>query len=424
MPSDIDSIIVLNDFCSVQGGASRVAIDEAVALAAQGLAVTFLGASGPIGPELRASAARTICLGQPALADVGHHPGVALQGLWNRVAGRRMNSLLAGLDPARTVVHLHGYTKSLTTSPVRAAVNAGFPVVHTLHDYFAMCPSGNYYDYVREAPCRLPGLSAACISTRCDKRNHAHKLYRVVRGALQLWPGLMPSGIRDFIALSRRSEQLLRMRLPAGARVHHLANIVDITRQAPVDVASNESVLFVGRLDPEKGVQVLLDAADRTGVSLVFVGDGPLRTAIEARGRHRVTGWLNAERVRDELRRARCLVFPSRWHETFGMVVSEAAALGVPAIVSDISAASERIRSGVTGLVFPSADRDALVGCLESTREAALMAAMGCNAWAAFWAAPPTRDHHVRGLLAVYRQMLMTRSAAAGAEPNLPREVQ
>ena len=411
MPSDINTVIVLNDFCTVQGGASRVAIDEAVALAAQGLEVIFLGAAGPIGPELRASAVRTLCLEQFELTDVGRHPGVALQGLWNGVAGRRMRLLLGGLDPADTVVHLHGYTKAITTSPLRAALSAGFPVIHTLHDYFAMCPSGNYYDYVREQPCRLAGMSAACVTTRCDKRNHAHKLYRVARGALQRWPGLMPSGIEDFIALSRHSEQLLRPRLPPGARVHHLGNIVDVTRQPPVDVERNRSLLFIGRLDPEKGVQVLLDAADRANVSLVFVGDGPLRAAIEARGRHRVTGWLPAGQVQNELRHARCLVFPSRWHETFGMVVSEAAAMGVPAIVSDVSGAAERVRDTVTGLVFRSADADALASCLEHTRDAARMAAMGVNAWSAFWAAPPTREQHVRGLVAIYQRMLAARSA-------------
>ena len=422
MRSDITTVVVLNDFCHVQGGASRIAIDEAVALSARGLEVIFLGASGPVGPELRDSAVRTLCLQQPQLADVGRRPGVALQGLWNGAAGRRMAVLLGGLNPARTIVHLHGYTKSITTSPLRAALNAGFPVVHTLHDYFAMCPSGNYYDYVREQPCRLEGLSAACIATRCDKRNHAHKLYRVVRGALQRWPGLMPQGIEDFIMLSRRCELLLRPRLPPTARIHQLGNIVDVERRQPVDVATNRELVFVGRLDPEKGVQLLLDAADRAAVSLVFVGDGPLRDAVEARGRHRVTGWLAAGQVREQLRRARCLVFPSRWHETFGMVVSEAAALGVPAIVSDVSGAAERVRHGITGLVFRSADCGQLAACLAATRDADLMSVMGINGYTVFWSAPPTREHHVQELLAIYGRMLEARLPAGVARSSAPRE--
>ena len=56
----VGSVVVLNDFCHVQGGASRVAIDEAVALKSAGLNVTFLGAVGPIAPELSAADIRTI----------------------------------------------------------------------------------------------------------------------------------------------------------------------------------------------------------------------------------------------------------------------------------------------------------------------------------------------------------------------------
>ncbi len=65
----------------------------------------------------------------------------------------------------------------------------------------------------------------------------------------------------------------------------------------------------------------------------MFIGDGPLRP-IEATGA-RVTGWLSAEDVQRELEHARCLVFPSLWYETYGLVVNEAAARGIPAIVSD-----------------------------------------------------------------------------------------
>src|SRR5580692_9055358 len=113
----VESVLLLNDFCHVQGGASRVAIDEAVALRALGLDVTFLGATGPICEALQDAGVRTVCLNQPELAQVSRHPLVAVQTLWNYPAWRATRSLLRGLDPRRTVVHLHGYTKALTTTP-------------------------------------------------------------------------------------------------------------------------------------------------------------------------------------------------------------------------------------------------------------------------------------------------------------------
>jgi glycosyltransferase involved in cell wall biosynthesis len=302
--SPAPSIVLVNDHCYVQGGAARIAIDEAVGLAHRGLDVTFIGATGPVGPELAACAARTICLEQPELADVANHPSVAFQGLWNVAAYRRTRQVLARLDPANTVLHVHGFTKSLTTSPVRAAVRAGFPVLVTLHDFFSSCPNGNLYDYRRELPCTLTPMSAACVLTNCDKRSYAHKVYRVVRGAMQRWPGLMPGGVRDFVGLSNRSVELLSPHLPVGRRVHRLENIIDVEQQPPVEIGAGGNVVFVGRLDPEKGVELLLDASRRAGTPVVFVGDGPLRKLVEADGRHRVTGWQTGPQVHAELSRA------------------------------------------------------------------------------------------------------------------------
>src|SRR5215472_15121540 len=133
----VASAVVLNDFCHAQGGASRVAIDEAIALHAAGIAVTFLGAVGPVCDELRGTGIRTICLDQPALADVARRPLAALGTLWNLPAYRAMQSLLAALDRRQTIVHLHGYTKALTTTPALAARRAGFATVCTLHDFYA-----------------------------------------------------------------------------------------------------------------------------------------------------------------------------------------------------------------------------------------------------------------------------------------------
>lgn len=342
-------VVVLNNSCTAQGGASRVAIDEAVALSKRGAHVSFLGASGPICTELTNADLRVICLGQPELANAGLRPSVMFQGLWNSDAYHATASLLDSLDARRTIVHLHGFTQALSTSPVRCAVDRGFRVVYTLHDFFSACPNGAFFNYASKTPCELRPLSLSCISTNCDKRRYAHKLYRVARSLTQRSVGRFPSGVRDYIALSKRSETLLRPYLPADAHVYPIANPIEVPRRPPVDVMRNQSIVAVGRLDPEKGVEVLVEAAGLCGTPITFVGDGPLRALVEASDGCRVTGWLPRDAVLAELDQARCVVFPSLWYETYGLAVAEAAARGVPAIVSDISAAAERIRNNETG---------------------------------------------------------------------------
>src|SRR5262249_25497922 len=147
--------------------------------------------------------------------------------------------LLASLDPRHTVVHLHGYTKALTTTPVVAANSAGFAVVCTLHDFFAACPNGAFFDYRRQDICHRTALSASCMLTNCDKRHPAHKAYRVARGMAQRHIAQFPALVRDYITLSARSAELLRPYLPTNARFHPLSNIIDMTCEQPVDVGAN-----------------------------------------------------------------------------------------------------------------------------------------------------------------------------------------
>ncbi len=403
--SRVDSVIVLNDFAYVQGGASKVAIDEAVALQAYGLNVTFLAAVGEPCDALRQAGVRVVSLRQPELLNVRRHPGAALQGLWNHTANATLRDLLRAHDPRRTIVHLHGYTKALTAGPMLGARAGGFRSVCTLHDFFAACPNGAFYDYRRQEPCARRALSADCALTNCDKRHPVHKGYRVLRGVVQRSVAGFPASVHDYITLSKRSAELLRPYLPRDAALYPLENIIDLPRQPPVDVAANDALLVLGRLDAEKGVVLAAEAARDAGMPIVFAGEGPFRADVEAAGAT-VTGWLDSAGVWDAIGRARCLVFPSRWYETFGLVVTEAAARGVPAIVSDITAPAERIRPGVTGWPFRNGSIEELRACMLAVRDDATVRRAGRAAYDGFWADPPDRARHVRNLLAIYEKVV------------------
>ena len=164
------TVVVLNDYCNVNGGASRVALDEAVALANMGVEVIFVGAVGPIAPELRDAPLRTICLEQDELANAGMRPGVMAQGLWNRNAYKAVAELLRELDASRTVVHLHGYTKALTTSPVRAAGAVGVsPDLHAAR-FLRGLPEWRFFRLQRS---RAMPAHAAVVRLRLDQLRQA-----------------------------------------------------------------------------------------------------------------------------------------------------------------------------------------------------------------------------------------------------------
>ena len=133
----------------------------------------------------------------------------------------------------------------------------------------------------------------------------------------------------------------------------------------PGDGGGGEFV-FVGRLSEEKGIRTLLAAWPlvREGQRLTIIGNGPLNREVEAFvRRHPEVTWrgrVSNDEAVAEMGRARALVFPSEWYETFGRVAMEAFARGTPVIGADIGAVAEIVGGSNGGLLFPPGDAAAL----------------------------------------------------------------
>lgn len=149
-------------------------------------------------------------------------------------------------------------------------------------------------------------------------------------------------------------------------------------------------VLFAGKLEPKKRPLDFLEAVRRAEaltsqpVMGLVVGDGEMRVeaqelASRAGIRASFAGFLNQSRIAEAYAASDLLVLPSDHGETWGLVVNEAMAAGLPAIVSDrVGCAHDLVIDGETGLVFPFGDVDTLansIGRLASNADSRL--AMG-----------------------------------------------
>ena len=128
-------------------------------------------------------------------------------------------------------------------------------------------------------------------------------------------------------------------------------------------------VLHVGRLIPHKAVDVLIRAASAAGVRLHVVGDGPERASLAGLASTlgaRVTflGELHGEELAAAYAGADVFALASR-RETWGVVVNEAAAAGLPLVLSDaVGAAGDLLRDGENGILVPSGDPVQLAAAL------------------------------------------------------------
>jgi glycosyltransferase involved in cell wall biosynthesis len=151
-------------------------------------------------------------------------------------------------------------------------------------------------------------------------------------------------------------------------------------------------VLYVGRLVPEKGVEVLLDAWARVsaGATLVLIGDGPLAGAAGGTARARLIGPLARTELPAAYAASELTVLASvptaRFREPWGLVCNEAMHQRRPVIASDSvgAVAGGLVRDGETGLVVASGDAPALARAIdELLADEQLRARLGAAAAAA-----------------------------------------
>lgn len=197
-----------------------------------------------------------------------------------------------------------------------------------------------------------------------------------VRGTERAGWGLMRwfyshrNNVRTVLAPTRRIAEEIEGRLEPPIDILGRGVDVDLFRPAARDdLAARRgpvTLLFSGRIHRgEKGLDRLVEiAAAVPDVRFLIVGDGPHRRSLERDlgPRAEFTGVLSGEPLAAAYRRADMFVFPSK-HDTFGQVVMEAMATGLPVVVTDQGGPQELVDDGVTGFV---ADDDLFIERVEA----------------------------------------------------------
>ncbi|MHC8285297.1 glycosyltransferase [Pseudomonas sp. XS1P51] len=136
-------------------------------------------------------------------------------------------------------------------------------------------------------------------------------------------------------------------------------------------------LLYVGRLDYQKGFDVLLKAfaeVGRTDLKLTIVGSAVNEDQVECPVIEAVEylPWVTPSEVNDLYKTADALIVPSRW-EGFAMVPLEGMAMGLPVIASDCTSLPELVTHDVTGYIFSTGDHQALANILVNIKKQTLL---------------------------------------------------
>lgn len=356
-------ILIVNKFYDLRGGTERVMFDLRDGLLARGHEIIPFSMQDP-----RNEASEWSRFFVPSRNYDAPGLGTKLRQARLTIHDPQARSCLeALLDHVRPdVAHLHNIYHQLSPSILRPLVRRGIPVAMTLHDYKLACPS---YTLFRDGhPCQKCvklKLPFWCAVHCCSRGSRAESIVLSIESSVHRLRGVYERGVDRFVCPSHTMAEVMRAR---GIPAQKLSVIPNAPKQAGETESWEErsrqpSVLFAGRLSPEKGVEVLVEAARKTpGVKIKIAGEGPSEASLK----ERAVGlpWVEflGKLAPDELRRERaeawlCAV-PSICTENAPLTVLESYASGRGALVSD--------RGGLKELVDETTGRRVEAGNAEA----------------------------------------------------------
>lgn len=320
------------------------------------------------------------------------------------------------------IVHVYNTLVLISPSIFHACRDEGVPVVYTLYNYRLVCPGGMF---MRDGRICEECLNHPwqCVIHGCYRNSRiqttALALSQIRHQKMGTWEDCVSAFI---VPTSFMKSKLVEGGLPDGKIV------VKPNWHAPDPGTraggGEKTILYVGRLTSEKGINVLLEtwrgAQPGSLPQLRIIGNGPMREEVEAfvaanpDAGVEYLGRRSHDDVIAEMKRAGALVIPSLWYEAFPHTILEASACGVPIVASRLGTLPDVIDDEITGLLFEpgkSADLATKIGRIFSQNGgAALREKLGAAARAKFLR-EYTADHAYEFLTQIYDDAIGRRTA-------------
>ncbi len=315
-------------------------------------------------------------------------------------AKKKMKQLLMDVKP--DLVYIMQYHNKISPSIIDAACSQKIPVVHRISDFQYMCPNALFYnDRIGVCEDCLKGKRWSCVKYRC-----------VLNSPVYSGIKMMAKGLHDMMRVTKKInafvvpsaftlEKLKEYGIPSE-KLYHIPTFFNLKEVNP-EVEYKPFILFVGRIEKQKGLMTLVKAFEGLPYDLKIIGfsnDGYEDELKQYLGRP-ISGDLNVENscsygkngnihflgrksfeeIVPYLKSCLCTVVPSEWYDNFPNVVLESYAFKKAVIATDFGSLQYMVDDQVTGLKFKYADiddfREKIVWMFEHQEDARKMGEAG-----------------------------------------------
>lgn len=275
------------------------------------------------------------------------------------------------------VLHVHNTLNIVSPSVYYAGFACRVPVVQTVHNFRLLCPGATFFrdGHVCEE-CLEKGITCA-VKHKCYRGSRVQTLACVISTLFHRAIGTYKR--LHYICLTEfNKEKLLHLNQIKESQVFIKPNFVNSEKNILPYEQRKDQMIYVGRLEEIKGIDVLLDAWKLLGKDapeLLMCGKGPLEdwakefVKTNQLDKVKILGFVPNTEVRKMIGESKALVLPTKVYEGFPMTIAESYACGTPVIGSDLGNTGSLVVDRVSGFKFLPSSAEALAEAVRNLEE-------------------------------------------------------
>lgn len=278
-------------------------------------------------------------------------------------AKRKMKQLI--IDEKPDLIYIIQMHNKISPSIVDAARKMKIPVIHRISDFQYMCPNALFYnDYKGVCEECLKGNRIACVKNKCVLDSRVYSSIKMMAKWLHDVMNVHKR-IDAFVVPSEFTYKKLHEYGIPYEKLNHIPTFFYLKEINP-KVTYDPYILYVGRLEKQKGLMTLVKAFKDLPYKLKIIGfsnDGyeeELKAYVGESKNMEFLGRMDFEQITPYLKSCLCTVVPSEWYDNFPNSLIESYAFKKAVVATDFGSLQYMVKDGDTGLKFKYRDVDDL----------------------------------------------------------------
>jgi glycosyltransferase involved in cell wall biosynthesis len=319
-------------------------------------------------------------------------------------AKKKLNRLIRIVKP--DIIYVLHYQNKISPSIFDAAKKNNIPVVHRISDFGLICSNALFYRPIQKDICErcLTGSRMNAVINKCV---HNSRVYSFVKASsLKFQQTLkLKEKIQAFVVPSMFTIEKLKAYGLPSAKIVHVPTFFNFQSiSATSEISYEPFALYIGRIEPEKGLLTLVKSFEDTGFHLKIIGfsnsgfDDELKNYLKGKAANvEFLGRKSFEEIQGYLSKCAFTIVPSEWYDNFPNSILESFAFRKCVIATNIGSLKEMVLDGETGLLFRIKDHKDLCEKISFLfNNVAECQRLGLNAFARLNTEYSEKEHYTR----------------------------